>query len=498
MRRSPLRVLGRRAAVACAALAGILGIAGSASGASLAYIDAHEVWVSTLDGSRKERLSAGEGDWIAVTAADNGRILGVRLEAGKIFQLAKIQLWDSNGSVLSQGPLPSVAGWNSYVAPLGLDLTSDGVFAVYGYAGQVGFVPNASFPRGHYAILSDTKTNLTPIGQSGYLYPTTVGRRVVAAQGSQVVVQAADTSNPFSTTWTPIIDTAGTGLSLRRTDVAATGRLAAAELTADPGDDRIAALSLSGIDAPVTVGASADCFLPTVGEATDPTLSQDATRIAWKDAQGVKIAGAPSGNTEPCALASPPIVISATGSSPSIGGADVAQLKPAAPGPAAPGTTPPPAPLAADAAGQADGRRPHRHQGAAPPDTHPRRREGDRDRIRRREAPRPQGHQADRHRDRRDQRQGRGHRDVAAATEEDGPQVPRPPARRHPGGPDHPGREDHPEVRPPALSRAAGSVTSRSPTPGRGPSGEAGADGAVAPAGVVRAVRAEAGRPERA
>lgn len=341
---TPLRSLGRRTAIACAAIAGLLGMAGSASAASIAYLDAHEVWVSTLDGSRKERLSAGEGDWIAVTAADNGRILGVRLEAGKIFQLAQIQLWDANGTVLSRGPLPSVAGWNSYAAPLGLDLTSDGVFAVYGYAGQVGLFPNASFPKGHYAILSDTKTNTTPIGQSGYTYPTTVGRRVVAAQGNQAVVQANDSSNPFSTAWTPIIDVSGTGLTLRRTDIAATGRIAAAELTADPGDDRIAALSLSGIDAPVTVGASADCFLPTVGEAADPTLSQDGTRIAWKDAQGVKIAGAPSGNTEPCALASAPIVISSTGSSPSIGGADVAQLKPAAPGPGAPGT--PSAPLA--------------------------------------------------------------------------------------------------------------------------------------------------------
>ncbi len=109
-------------------------------------------------------------------------------------------------------------------------------------------------------------------------------------------MQAADASNPFTTTWTPIIDVSGTGLTLRRTDVAATGRLAADRAgIADPGDDKIAALSLSGIDAPVTVGATTDCFLPTVGEASDPTISQDGTRIAWKDSQGVKVRRRPDG-----------------------------------------------------------------------------------------------------------------------------------------------------------------------------------------------------------
>lgn len=336
------RVLRRRTTVAVVASAGFLGLTGPASASSIAYIDGHEVWVSTLDGSRKERLSAGEGDWISVTAADNGRVFGVRLEAGKIFQLAKIQLWESDGRVLSQGPLPSTSGWSSYVAPLGLDLTSDGVFAVYGYSGQVGIVPNATFLKGHYAILADTKTNLTPIGQSGYTNPTTFGRRVVASQGSQVVAQLTDTSNPFATSWTPIIDVSGTGMDLRRTDVAATGRLAAIELAADPGDDKIAAVSLSGMDQPVAVGATTDCFLPTVGEATDPTISQDGTVIAWKDAQGVKVAGAPTGTTEPCALSSPPIVISPTGSYPSIGGASVEQLRPTAPAPASPASPAPP------------------------------------------------------------------------------------------------------------------------------------------------------------
>ncbi len=335
-----------------AALAGLLlgmFVAGVplASAGSIAYLDGKEVWVSSLDGSRKERLSNGEGDWIAVAAADNGRVLGVRLEAGKIFQLARIQLWENNGQVISQGPLPSKAGWSQYVAPLGLDLTSDGVFAVYGYSGYTGIVPNAIFSSGHYAILSDTKTNLEPIGQSGYRYPTTFGRRVVAAQGKTPVLQRADQSNPFATDWDALgtVDVSGVPGSpdLRRTDVAATGTLALFELDFTGSDDRIGALSLSGINQPITAGQATDCFLPAVGEASEATISQDGTRIAWKDAQGVKIAGTPAGTTEPCALSAPPVVISATGSSPSIGGADVTQLRPSAPAPA-PNPNPGPGP----------------------------------------------------------------------------------------------------------------------------------------------------------
>lgn len=332
------------ALVASLAAALALGAAPPASATFVTYLDGREVWVSTLDGARKARLSTGEGDYIAVAAADNGRILGVQNEAGKIFQLARTRLWDTNGQLISQGPLPSEIGWSSYVAPLGLDLTSDGVFAVYGYSGYTGTVGfGAIFRRGHYAILSDTKTNialLSSVSQTGYEYPSTFGRRVVAAQGKTVVATIPDGGNPYTQTWGGIVDTSGVAgsPSLRRTDVAATGTLAAVDFGFDPGDDRIGALSLSSMnvpvnpgDPPVDVGASLDCFLPTVGEAGDASWSQDGKFIAWRDAQGVKVAGAPTGKAEPCALSSPPVVISATGSYPSIGGSDLPQL--GAPGP---------------------------------------------------------------------------------------------------------------------------------------------------------------------
>ena len=188
----------RRIGIALAGLSlgTIVGGVPLASAGSIAYIDGHEVWVSTFDGSRKERLSSGENQWQEVAAADNGRIIAARNEAGKISQLTQIQLWENNGQVISQGPLPSKTGWTSYVAPLSLDLTSDGVFAVYGYSGQTGFYPTAQFSRGHYAILANTQTNLEPIGQTGYDWPTTFGRRVIAGNGGLVSVQASDTSSP--------------------------------------------------------------------------------------------------------------------------------------------------------------------------------------------------------------------------------------------------------------------------------------------------------------
>jgi hypothetical protein len=85
-----------------------------------------------------------------------------------------------------------------------------------------------------------------------------------------------------------------------------------------------------------------DCFLPAVGRATGVSISQDATRIAWKDDQGVKVAGAPTTAADPCVFSSPPVIISATGSHPSIGGADIAGFLPA-PTPPPPPATPPPA-----------------------------------------------------------------------------------------------------------------------------------------------------------
>ncbi len=316
-----------RLAVLASACLAVFGAAPAAQAGSIAYVDQNEVWVSSFDGTQKALLSAGEGDWRVVTAADNGMVLGVRLEAGKVSQLAKIQLWGSDGQTISQGPLPySTYSWSTYAAPLGLDLSADGVFLAYGYGGQIG----SGFYSGHNVVNSDTKTNNTPIGQDGYQWPTMFGQQVVAKSGSSAVFQPAGTG-PFGTGFTSLIDLSGLpGLTLQRTDVAATGNLAAMDL--DGTTDKIAVVSLSGMTTGAAVGDTVNCFLPATGSAANATFSQDGQFVAWQDVEGIKIAGVPTTANNPCVFSSPPVLISATGSSPSIGGSDVRTLRPTAPG----------------------------------------------------------------------------------------------------------------------------------------------------------------------
>ena len=91
------------------------------------------------------------------------------------------------------------------------------------------------------------------------------------------------------------------------------------------------------MDQPPAFPAAVDCFLPAAGIARDASLAQDAGAIAWKDDGGVKVAGSPSTAADPCVMGSAPVVLSPTGTHPSIGGADVAAFLPKPPA-----TQPPP------------------------------------------------------------------------------------------------------------------------------------------------------------
>ena len=147
-----------------------------------------------------------------------------------------------------------------------------------------------------------------------------------------VNVQDADGGNPYTNAFTPWLDTSALGLDLEGVDIAANGRLAALGFEAWNGGTqtvgKIAVLAIQGVDQAPAFPAAVDCFLPAAGIARDASLAPDAGAIAWKDDGGVKVAGTPSTTADPCVMGSAPVVLSPTGTHPSIGGADVAAFLP--------------------------------------------------------------------------------------------------------------------------------------------------------------------------
>jgi len=350
----------RVAILLCAAAAAILSLPAAAHAASVAYVDNGEVWLASLDGTQKTRLASpvvdSEGktqNWLDVAQSDGGRIVAVRNVPGRISRFSWFKIWEPDGSSTVEGPLNAPNGWAIYVYPLGFDITADGKHLAYGFSNSGSCCP-ISFETGIY-VRPATNSLLDPIKISGQKYPSMAGSRIVAASGGTVTVQQA-AATTYGSDFDPWLDTSGTGLELHGTDISADGRLAALDFEQWDGSGqsvgKIAVLATQGVDSGPTFPAAVDCFMPANGVADDPSLSMDAKHIAWNDQQGLKVAGTPTTNADPCVLSSPPVVISATGRFGSIGGADIASFLPKTdPGtggggggstPPGGGTTPPP------------------------------------------------------------------------------------------------------------------------------------------------------------
>jgi hypothetical protein len=318
-------------------------VAPMAGAASIAYVDGGSVWISSLDGAKKAKLagpvvnSQGETEeWLAVAASDGGRIVAARNKPGRMSSFSWFKVWEPDGTSVVEGPLNAPTGWTVYVYPLGFDLTADGKTMVYGYSNSSSCCP-ITYARGTY-VRPVTNSALAPISISGQEDPTIVGDRVVAHSGSDLNLQDAGATT-YGTAFTSWLDTSAVGLELRRTDVSASGSRAALEFEQwDAGTQTVGKIAILSITA---VGGSpagdVDCFLPAAGVAQDVSLSADAATVAWTDDGGLKVAGAPVGPADPCALASPPVVISPTATQGAIGGASVDPFLAAPGGPGGPG-----------------------------------------------------------------------------------------------------------------------------------------------------------------
>jgi hypothetical protein len=343
-------MLAIRAALLAAVLA-TFAMPAVAGAASVAYVDNGEVWLSSLDGAKKARLAtpvvnaSGETEqWLDVAQSDGGRIVAVRNKPGRISNFSWFKIWEPDGTSTVEGPLNAPSGWTVYVYPLGFDITADGSHLVYGYSNSSGCCP-ISFAEGFY-VRPASNSVLNPIETSSQTHPALLGSRVISLEDSFhpaiVSVQDTDAGNPYTNTFTPWLDTSGVGLDLNRVEVAANGQLMALVFEEWDGGTqtvgKIAMLAIQGVDQAPALPAAVDCFLPAAGIARDASLAQDAGAIAWKDDGGVKVAGSPTTAGDPCVPASAPVVLSPTGTHPSIGGANVATFLPKPPA-----TTPPPA-----------------------------------------------------------------------------------------------------------------------------------------------------------
>ncbi|MBI2690826.1 MAG: hypothetical protein HYX29_02600 [Solirubrobacterales bacterium] len=297
----------------------------SSAAASVAYIDANEVWVSSDDGSRKVRLSAGEGDWREVAQSDQGYILATRRESGKISQLASFTIWDPTGKLIHFGSLSGdIDGSGSNVYPLSLDITPSGGNFVYGYS-RYRSGPPSSLVKGIYLKVSSDASTGVPLSLTSGEYPTLVGTRIVARLGSSTVgVQdpssiGSDTFNPWISYNTSLPQLSG--LEVNRTDVSATGLISAAEMMDSSFNTaKIIVGKWSAFAGDYLTTLVDDCFLPSAGAPRDISVSQDGSTLTWRDSRGVVVAGAPdfSGPSD-CTLTRAPSVISATGIYPSYG-----------------------------------------------------------------------------------------------------------------------------------------------------------------------------------
>lgn len=311
--------------MAVLALVCLPSLAAAAPG-GVAYLEGGHVWVSNLDGSKKVQLSSGDAWWNAVTQSAGGGVLATKNEPLKIAQLSAFQTWDASGDLARFGPLNHNAFGASLAMPLSLAMTSSNGVMLYGYSAFFPGFPVGTLRQGFYQQSTQTAAVGPPInGESGLQYPSLAGDRVVGVSGttSLAVVNADQGFTGNQTTpWYSNLDfsATGAGAGIRRTSLSSTGAVMAAEIEFDGPNDRV--LLVKSVD---LGGAYVDdCWVPAVGEATSGSVSPDGTRIAWKDSEGVKVAGAPDfAGPVTCNLTSPPVVVAAAGKDPALGPIDV-------------------------------------------------------------------------------------------------------------------------------------------------------------------------------
>ena len=319
----------RRTLPAALLSSGLLAVvaAASAHAEGVAYLKGGEVWASSLDGSTKVQLSAGEGGWNAVGQSASGAIVATRRAPGAAAAATTFTIWNGKGAVADSGPASPGTFATGLAMPMSLDLAKTNRLVVYGFANTVSGVTANGY------TLLPAATRVVPVGTtytgSAIRYPTLAAERLLGtADGQTISIQ--DTGGYGSKTFSPWISFSSViGVSVRAAHASDDGTVVGVELATDnpdpaPDTERIAMVPTGGFGAPLQAG---DCFLPASGPAASADVSADGATVAWADADGLKVGGRPDfSGADPCALTRAAQLIQVGATDPALGPVDVAAL----------------------------------------------------------------------------------------------------------------------------------------------------------------------------
>ena len=338
-------------------LAAFLAFAAPAHAASVAYIDGHNLWLASPDGSRKIQLTQdGTADhpYNFPSQGPDGKTVvahkAVLNDQGERRQV--LYLYGADGKLQTANVMPVYSGATAPVYPLALDMDWSSNAVAYGYQ-YCGWACQTTY-KGYWLTFSDQQSlyPTNPQGASDSFFPTFYGKRVVSSDsGGRIFVQPDVSEAPFTSSYQMWLDVPNFRLS--RAEVSKVGDFVALDWTQmDPNTYQPIAsgVSIGRHEGSVPSNVNQICDLQTAANPMSLTFSYDGTQMAWKDDEGVKVAGVPNlaAGTPTCSLTAPAVVIAPNGRAPHFGGADVAAIlgsqQPAEQAPQAPASPSQPAP----------------------------------------------------------------------------------------------------------------------------------------------------------
>jgi hypothetical protein len=320
--------------------AAVLTLAAPAHAASVAYVDNDNVWLSSPDGTQKLQLTnTGTPDrpWGWPSQGPDGKTVAYHsdnftLEDGTQTTRPVLYLYGPDGNYATSNLLPrSSSAIGGAVYPIGLDMDWDSKTVAFGYH-ACGFACNSSW-EGYWLTYSDQQpmNPSDPQGQADLYFPTFYNHRVISSDsGGRIFVQPDVPEAPFTSSYQMWLDETP-DFRLSRATVSMTGNFVALDWTQydATAQDEIGEGTAIGRDqGQIPSDVTQLCNLPAAGTPHNLTFSPDGTQMAWKDDDGVKVAGVPNlaASTAACQLTAPAVVISPSGRLPDFGGADVAAI----------------------------------------------------------------------------------------------------------------------------------------------------------------------------